>query len=75
MPVENQVASIWAVTNGFLDDVPVAKVKAFETAFLRFLGSNHPEIGAAIVKERVLSDATLAGLKTAIGEFKQTFTF
>jgi F-type H+-transporting ATPase subunit alpha len=75
MPVENQVAIIWAVTNGFLDDVPIAKVKAFESAFLRFLGSNHPEIGAAIVKERVLSDATLAGLKTAIGEFKQTFTF
>jgi F-type H+-transporting ATPase subunit alpha len=75
MQVENQVAIIWAVTNGYLDDVPVAKVKAFETAFLRFLGSNHPEIGAAILKERVLSDATLAGLKTAIGEFKQTFTF
>jgi F-type H+-transporting ATPase subunit alpha len=75
MAVENQVAIIWAVTNGYLDDVPVAKVKAFETAFLRFLGSNHPEIGAAILNERVLSDATLAGLKTAIGEFKQTFTF
>lgn len=75
MPVENQVAIIWAVTNGLLDDVPVAKVKPFETGFLRFLGSNHPEIGQAIVTEKVLSDATIDGLKKAIGEFKQTFSF
>jgi F-type H+-transporting ATPase subunit alpha len=73
MPVENQIAIIWAVTNGFLDDVPVAKVKSFETGFLRFLGSNHPEIGSTILAERVLSDATIAALKQAIGEFKQTF--
>jgi F-type H+-transporting ATPase subunit alpha len=73
MPVENQIAIIWAVTNGYLDDVPVAKVKAFETGFLRFLGSNHPEVGATILAERVLSEATVAALKQAIGEFKQTF--
>jgi F-type H+/Na+-transporting ATPase subunit alpha len=75
MPVENQIAIIWAVTNGYLDDVPVAKISAFQSAFLRFLGSNHPEIGSAILTEKVLSDATVAALKQAIGEFKQTFTF
>src|SRR5437762_7289113 len=49
MSVENQIAMIWAVTNGYLDDVPVAKVRAFELAFVRFLGSNHPEIGQTIL--------------------------
>jgi F-type H+-transporting ATPase subunit alpha len=75
MPVENQVAMIWAVTNGYIDDVPVAKVRTFEAGFVRFLGSNYPEIGEAVVKEKVLSDATIAGLKKAIAEFKQTFSF
>jgi F-type H+-transporting ATPase subunit alpha len=75
MPVENQVAIIWAVTNGYLDNVPVAKVRAFETGFLRFLGSSHPEIGQAIVKERTLSDATIDALKKAVVEFKQSTTF
>ncbi|HEX5414343.1 MAG TPA: F0F1 ATP synthase subunit alpha, partial [Chloroflexota bacterium] len=37
MPVEQQVMIIWAVNNGFLDDVPVAKVRAFESSFLRFM--------------------------------------
>jgi F-type H+-transporting ATPase subunit alpha len=72
MAVENQVAMIWAVTNGFLDDVPVAKIKVFETGFTRFLGSSHPEIGQTIVTEKELSAATLASLKQAIEEFKKT---
>ncbi len=75
MAVENQIAMLWAVTNGYLDDVPVAKIRAFETAFVRYLGSSYPEIGQAIVTQKVLSDETIAGLKRAIGEFKQTFTF
>jgi F-type H+-transporting ATPase subunit alpha len=72
-PVEDQVAIIYAVTNGYLDDVPVAKVRAFETGFMRFLSSSHPEIGAAIRNEKVLSDATTEALKSALVEFKQTF--
>jgi F-type H+-transporting ATPase subunit alpha len=75
LAVEQQVAIIWAVTNGYLDDVPVVKVRAFETAFLRFLTSNHPEIGQTIVKEKTLSESTVAALKQAITEFKQTVPF
>ena len=72
MSVENQIAILWAVTNGYLDDVPVAKVKAFEAGFTRFLGSSHPELGQTIVAEKELSAATLANLKLAIEEFKKT---
>src|SRR5437660_7114 len=43
LPMEKEVAIIFAVTNGFLDDVPVEKVQAFEAAFHSFMDSNHPE--------------------------------
>jgi len=75
MPVEQQVMIIWAVNNGYLDDVPVAKVRAFESAFLRFVAASHPEIGEAIANDKVLSEATIDALKGAIAEFKQTMPF
>ncbi len=70
-----EVVSIWAVTNGYMDDVPVAKIRSFEYGFLRFLGSNHPEILQAITNEKTLSDASIEGLKVAVAEFKQTVPF
>ena len=45
MSLRQQVVILYAVVNGYLDDVPVGKVAAFETAFHRFMESNHPEIG------------------------------
>ena len=75
LAVEQQVAIIWAVTNGFLDDVPVAKIRSFESAFLRFLGSNHPEIGQLIASEKTLSESIIEKLKQAIAEFKQTVPY
>ncbi len=75
MPVAEQVVSIWAITNGFADDVPVAKIRAFESGLLRFLNSNHPEILQTIASEKALSDATIESLKAAVAEFKQTVPF
>src|SRR5579884_409179 len=75
MPVAEQVVSIWAVTNGYADDVPVAKIRAFEAGLLRFLNSNHPEILQTITNDKALSDATIEALKAAVAEFKQTVPF
>jgi F-type H+-transporting ATPase subunit alpha len=75
MTVENQIAIIWAVTNGMLDDIPVAKIREFEAGFTRFLGSSYPQIGQAIITEKVLSEESIAALKKAIGEFKMTQTW
>ena len=75
MSFEQQVMIIFAVTNGYLDDVPVDKVRAFETAFHRFLASNHPEIGEAVRNEKTLSEQTQARLKAAIGEFKESVPY
>ncbi|MDD4858936.1 MAG: F0F1 ATP synthase subunit alpha [Dehalococcoidales bacterium] len=74
VPVEQQVMILYAVINSMLDDVPVDKVTAFESAFHKFMTATHPEIGSAILKEKVLSEASEKTLKAAIQEFKQTFT-
>jgi F-type H+/Na+-transporting ATPase subunit alpha len=75
MPVEKQVMIIYAVTHGFLDDVPVDKVRSFETSFHRFMESTHPEIGETIISEKKLSDETIEVLRSAIQEFKNSTSY
>jgi len=72
MPVEHQVMAIFAGTNGYLDDVPVEKVGAWEEAFHKFMDSVYPEIGRSIATEKRLTDETMAALHKAIAEFKRT---
>jgi len=72
MPVEKQVMILYVAINGYLDDIAVAQVGAFETSFHQFIEANHPEIGKAIAREKDISAETEEALKTAIGEFKQS---
>jgi F-type H+/Na+-transporting ATPase subunit alpha len=71
LPVERQVAILWAVTNGHLDDVPTSRVKEFETGLYRFLDSTHGDLLPAIAKERALSDEMVAELKDAVSDYKR----
>ncbi|SPE52869.1 F1 sector of membrane-bound ATP synthase, alpha subunit [Verrucomicrobia bacterium] len=71
--VEVQVAILWTVQNGFLDDVAVEHVKVFQAKLTEYLTSRKTELMARIAKERALSDALTADLKTAVTEFKATF--
>ncbi len=71
MPLEKEVTILHAVINGYLDDVPVEKVRAFEEGFHRFMEISHPEIGQRITAEKELSDETKEALKQAIAEFKE----
>ena len=69
MPVENQIAIIYAVTNGYLDDVEVRDVRQWETDFLEFMSVKH----AGTLKElctKTLDDDLVADLERAIKEFK-----
>jgi len=70
MPLEQQVMIIYAVTNDFLDDLPVAEVRDWEDAFHRFMKENHPQIGETIAREKDLSEETATALRKAIEEFK-----
>ncbi len=71
MPVEKEVTILFAVINGYLDDVPVEKVMAFEESFHRFMETSHPDIGKRIAEDKELSDETEEALKKAIVEFKE----
>ena len=75
MPLAKQVMILYAVVNGFLDDVSVDRAKAFEDAFHRFMDSAHPQIGEKIATEKVLNVETEEALKTAIVEFKQAVPY
>ncbi|MEW6231245.1 MAG: F0F1 ATP synthase subunit alpha [Chloroflexota bacterium] len=72
MAVEKQVMILYAAINGYLDDVELGQVQAFEEAFHRFMDSVHPEIARAIARDKELSDELTEALKSAIVEFKQT---
>src|SRR5213592_4080542 len=72
-PVEVQVAMLWAVQNGLIDDVPVDRVKDFQDKLTDYLTSRKTELMAKLAKEKALSDALTAELKSAVTEFKQTY--
>jgi F-type H+-transporting ATPase subunit alpha len=74
MPVEQQVLIIWAATNGYLDDVPVDQLRRFETEVTDFIQNSHPGLLTALREKKALTDEIKADLKTAITDFKQTWS-
>ena len=73
LSMDKEAIIFFAATQGFLDDVPVDRVRAFEADLYKFMDSNHPQVGRAIVQNKALNDQTQADLRKAIGEFKQVF--
>ncbi|OGO19011.1 MAG: F0F1 ATP synthase subunit alpha [Chloroflexi bacterium RBG_16_50_11] len=73
VPLEKQVMILYAVINGYLDDIPVAKIDAFEAEFYRFIEASYRDIGASIAKTKDLKADVEENLKKAIQEFKQGF--
>src|ERR1700758_5323027 len=71
--VETQVAVIWAVQNGYVDDVPVERVKEFQTKLEEFLSARKPELLQNIAREKALSPELTAAVKGAIDQFKETW--
>jgi len=70
MPVEQQVMIIFAVSNGFIDDVPVAKVRDWETGFHAYMKAQYPNIGDTIRTTKVVSKDIEAELRRAIEQYK-----
>ena len=71
-PVEDQTVSIWAGTNGYIDDVPVEDVLRFEREFLDYV-ANNTEALSTLRSTNVLDDDTVATLEKAITDFKLVF--
>ena len=73
LSVEVQVLVLWSAQNNFFDDVPVEKIKDFQTKLVDFIATRKADVLAKISKEKAISDAITAELKAAVGEFKQTY--
>ncbi len=73
IPVDVQVAIIWTVQSGYVDGVPVERVKAFQSSFTDFLTTRHVEVLTTLKQEAALSDALKADLKTIADVFTQTW--
>ena len=74
IPVEEQVAIIWAVQNGYVDDVPVERIKEFQAQWSDFLVTRRTDLLKKIGQQKVVSDEIKAELKTAADQFKQAWS-
>ena len=73
MALDKEVLILYAVNNGDLDDVPISQCQQFEEQFLRYMETNHPDIGRTLLETKDLKEDTEESLKRAIQEFKATF--
>ena len=73
VPVEKQVASIYAVTNGYLDRLPVTSIQQWEIGFYEFLEVSYDDLLTTLREEKALTEEVEEGLKKAIKEFGDRF--
>ncbi len=73
LKTEEQVVSIYAGVNGYLDPLPVNKVRAFEEGLLRFMRDKHADILESIRTEKAISDAVMPKLKAAVDAYAKSF--
>jgi len=71
--MEQQVMILYAGVNGYLDEVPVDKVRDLEAAFLKFMETQKPDVSKAIRADKDIKPQVEEALKKAIVEFKQTW--
>lgn len=74
LPVEEQVASLYAGTRGYMDDIEVESVQKFEAEFLEFMRNAKSDILKDIVEKKQLEDDIEGRLKAAVEEFKKGFS-
>jgi F-type H+-transporting ATPase subunit alpha len=73
MPVEHQVAAIFAVSNGYLDDIAVNQVRPWEDGFHQYLGEQAADLLADMREQKELSDELRGRLVNVIEEYKKNF--
>jgi F-type H+-transporting ATPase subunit alpha len=73
MPVDDQIIVIFAGTQGFLDDLPVEAVRAFEEGLLRYVRAEKQDLKKEIIEKKELDDALRSKISDAVSAFKKTF--
>jgi F-type H+-transporting ATPase subunit alpha len=71
MSLGQQVTILYAVTKGYLDEVPVEKVLAYEESFHRFMKTSYPDIERSITEDKEIKPDTEEALRKAISEFNE----
>jgi len=72
-PTDQQVAIIYVAGQGFIDEVPVARIREFERGFLKFIADKYPQVCDKLRATKELSSEVTEGLKKAVAEYKQDF--
>jgi F-type H+-transporting ATPase subunit alpha len=73
MDLDKQVIVIYAGTQGFADEVPLERMRGWETALLRYMETSHPEICDDIARQKRISDETTEKLRQALSAFRSTW--
>lgn len=73
LPLGQEVSILYAVNNGYLDDVPVDNIREWEHQFHQFMDTVHPEVGRSLMETKEINEALEKDLQEAIQEFRQTF--
>ncbi len=73
MPLEHEVMVLFAGINGFIDNIPVERVKAWQGAMLRYMETSYPEVGRDIADRKQITKETEARLREALQNFNATF--
>ncbi len=73
LPVEKQVVIVYCGTSGVLDDLPLDKIRTFETELYRYLDNAHPSICTEIREKKEMGDDLKKTLNSALKEFKDRF--
>jgi F-type H+-transporting ATPase subunit alpha len=74
MPFNEQVASMYAATRGFMDDVPVASIRKFEAEYIEFLRDAKGDILKDLDEKKAIDNDIEGRMKAALEEFKKGFT-
>jgi F-type H+-transporting ATPase subunit alpha len=74
MSLDHQVFSLFAVTNGYVDKVPVEQVKKWETDLHAYMDANHAEIGQNIMRSGNLPDESVDSLRLALDDFNKSWS-
>ena len=72
--LEHQVVVFFAVSNGYVDEVPIPDMARWETEFVNYMDTAHPEVAKSITETNDLTEETTATLTAAIEEFQKGFT-
>ncbi|HRL11996.1 MAG TPA: hypothetical protein PKX07_08970, partial [Aggregatilineales bacterium] len=72
--LNEMVALIFAGTNGFLDEVPVARVRQWKDGFLRFMNTQYAELVSSINNEQKMTDEVKQGLSAALNAFNEQWS-